>query len=718
MSPTAVKGAVSGRIGGLRMYRRLRQLVATVTLLTGLVVTPLAGTVSVAAQDDNARTISLDVFRCPPGVTLQEMVADDCIPVTSGVDVILTAINGTIAPLTISNATLDGNTFRWNTTSSGSSTDEWGFKHSALPEGTTAFLVQGDRVVSGQTAAFEYRFTTGTASPSASLDMYLLMSADTPVIEPPSTGTTENTNQAPAEPAIQSQSEVTPEPTAGLRPSPTPTTAPPPVESEPVVEEVISDAPVEESIDDTSVAPADTGDIFVPGDEVVVAEGPLNLRAAAGTGSASVGSLPIGTQLTILAGPVAATGYNWYQVKSLAGQTGWVIVDALDLSAGPNADFAVGDQVVVFDGPINLRAAAGTGSAVVKSVAQESLLTILGGPSAANGYAWYQVQTTDGVNGWVAANFIEKVAQPNPSPTGEFAAGDRAVVVDGPANLRSAAGTANSVVAVLKTGDTMTVTAGPSAADGYTWYRVTTQTGSSGWVAGELLDKLGWATGDIVYVNTDSLNVRSEPGLNGTVLDTVYKDTTAVITGGPTTADSREWYRIDVSGVVSGWVAAEYLALSDAPPVTPPTGNFGAGDWIFVTDPPLNLRATPSTSGQILASLTDGDGMLVLGETTLADGYAWNQVENDGITGYVAREYVSGGFALGEVAIVVDGPINLRAEAGTGSAILQSLPQGAQVSVLNVNPQVIGGVYWFQITTTDSVTGWVAGRYLGPVVTA
>jgi hypothetical protein len=37
------------------------------------------------------------------------------------------------------------------------------------------------------------------------------------------------------------------------------------------------------------------------------------------------------------------------------------------------------------------------------------------------------------------------------------------------------------------------------------------------------------------------------------------------------------------------------------------------------------------------------------------------------------------------------------------------------VSVLNVNPQVVGGVYWFQITTTDSVTGWVAGRYLGPV---
>ena len=65
--------------------------------------------------------------------------------------------------------------------------------------------------------------------------------------------------------------------------------------------------------------------------------------------------------------------------------------------------------------------------------------------------------------------------------------------------------------------------------------------------------------------------------------------------------------------------------------------------------------------------------------------------------------------------MVVDGPVNLRASAGTGSPILQSLAQGAQISVLNVNPQVIDGIYWFQVTTTDSVTGWVAGRYLGPV---
>jgi uncharacterized protein YgiM (DUF1202 family) len=691
------------------MQLRVRHLIAGLALLLGLLVTPVAHALPVAAQDDTARTIALDIFRCPPGVTLQQMVAADCTPITSGVDVTLTSINGTIAPLTIADAALDGNTYRWNTTASGSSTDEWGFTHGALPDGTSAFLVQGDGVVAGQGGSFDYRFTTSGNDPAASLDMFLLMSANAPVIEPPS-------EEAPATtPTTTTQlAEVTPEATAGLRPSPTATATLAPTDVP--ADDTTSEAPVDSAstTDSESVAPADTGDVYVAGDLVEVAEGPLNLRSAAGTSATSVGSLAVGTQLTIVSGPTAANGYNWYQVKSASGQTGWVIVDALQIVPDAGQTFAVGDQVVIFDGPVNLRASAGTSANVVQSLPQETLLTITGGPTSSGGYVWYQVQTADSATGWVAADFLQAVNTPPPPTDGGQTAGGHATVTDGPVNLRSAAGTGNAVVTVLQTGDTVDITGGPTSADGYSWYAVKTASGSTGWVASDFLKKAGYSTGDIVYVNTDSLNVRSEAGLSTTVLDTIFQGTSAVITGGPATADSRDWYKIDVSGVVSGWVAAEYLALSNADPVDPPSGNFSAGDWIFVTDPPLNLRDTPSTSGQVLASLSDGDGLLVLGETVTADGYAWNQVENDGMTGYVAATYVSGGFALGEVAVVADGPVNLRSAAGTGNSILAGLAQGAQVSVLAVDPQVVDGVYWFQVTTTDSVTGWVAGRYLGP----
>jgi len=682
------------------MQVRLRHIVAALTLSAGLFVTPAMQALPVSAQNDTGRTITLDVFRCPPGVSLQQMVAKDCVPITSGVDVTITSINGSAAPLTIADATLEGNSFRWSATGSGMATDEWGLTHGTLPTGTTAFLVQGAGVVSGQSSSFDYRFTTSASNTSAFLDMYLLMAADAPVIEPPAA-----TSQSP---------QVTAEATAGLRPSPTPTNTPVPSEVVPASNE--TDAPVDAASDSAPVAPADTGDVFAAGDRVEVAEGPLNLRSSAGTTASSIGSLAVGTQLTIVTGPTAASGYNWYQVKDASGKTGWVIVDALQIIPDAGQTFAKGDQVVVFDGPVNLRSSAGTSATVVQSLPQETLLTVLDGPVANSGHAWYQVQTDSSVTGWVAADFIESVSTPAPPVDGSLAAGDRIAVVDGPVNLRAAAGIGNDVVAVLQTGDTLNVTGGPSAADGYSWYQVTTAAGGSGWVASDFVKKLGFASGDIVSVATDSLNVRSAAGLNSTVLDTVFEGTVGVITEGPASADNREWYKIDVSGVTSGWVAAEYLARSDAPPVMPPAsgGAYGAGAWIFVTDPPLNLRDTPTTSGQILASLGDGDGLLVLGDRTTADGYAWSQVEHDGVTGYVATDYVSGGFALGGAAVVADGPVNLRSAAGTGNAIITSLAQGARVSVLATDPQVVDGVYWFQVTTTDAVTGWVAGRYLGP----
>lgn len=684
------------------MQSRLYHAIAALALSIGLLVTPIVATLSAAAQDNPGRSIALDIFRCPPGITLQQMVTKNCSPITSGVDVTLTSINGSIAPLTMADASLEGNTFRWATTGTGTGTDEWGFTHGTLPAGTTVFLLQGNGVVAGQSGTFDYRFSTSSNSPSAFLDMYLLMAADAPVIEPP----------APTS-ATQSQ-QVTPAATAGLRPSPPATNTPPPTTA-PAVDNS-SSAPVESASKPETVAPAATGDVFIAGDKVVVSDGPVYLRSSAGTTGAPIATLPQDTALTVVTGPTVANGYNWYQVKVDTSKSGWVASAFIQLSAGPNADFTVGDQVVVFDGPINLRASAGTNTEVVQAVQQEALLTILNGPVANSGHAWYQVQTTDGTNGWVAADFIESVSTPTPPVTGSsFSIGDRASVIDGPVNLRAAAGTSNAMVTVLQTGDTMNVTGGPSSADGYRWYAVTTESGNSGWIASDFIAKLGLANGDVVTVATDSLNVRDTAGLNSTVLSTLHQGTTAVITDGPTTVDNRDWYKIDVSGVTSGWVAAEYLALSDTPPVSTPSGDFGVGDWIFVTDPPLNLRDTPGTSGQILTSLGDGDGLLVLSGSTMADGYAWNQVEFNGTTGYVAAEYVSGGFALGDVAVVADGPVNLRGAAGTNNNIVASLAQGAQVNVNSTDPRVVDGVYWFEVTTADSATGWVAGRYLGPV---
>jgi hypothetical protein len=58
---------------------------------------------------------------------------------------------------------------------------------------------------------------------------------------------------------------------------------------------------------------------------VSVKEGSLNLRAQPSVNATVVRFLPIGTVVTIIAGPTIADGYRWWQVAAPSGSTGWVV---------------------------------------------------------------------------------------------------------------------------------------------------------------------------------------------------------------------------------------------------------------------------------------------------------------------------------------------------------------------------------------------------------
>jgi uncharacterized protein YgiM (DUF1202 family) len=60
------------------------------------------------------------------------------------------------------------------------------------------------------------------------------------------------------------------------------------------------------------------------GDRVQVTTAQLTIRSVPGTGAASVSTAVSGQQFTVQAGPQAANGYNWYQIRSDDGQVeGW-----------------------------------------------------------------------------------------------------------------------------------------------------------------------------------------------------------------------------------------------------------------------------------------------------------------------------------------------------------------------------------------------------------
>jgi len=239
----------------------------------------------------------------------------------------------------------------------------------------------------------------------------------------------------------------------------------------------------------STVTEADTSAEFANGDSVAVSDGPLNLREKAGTSNDVVLKLPTGTPLTITDGPTTNGDYDWYEVKTEDGDSGWVAADFISAASSSAGDFATGDTVVVADGPLNIRDDSSTKGTVIDQFQTGDQTTIVSGPVSNDGHDWYEVNSPQEDTGWVAGEFLAMADSSGDSGAGtaDYAVGDALTVAVDDMNFRAAAGTDADVLDTLDEGALFVVRDGPVSADGYTWYKVFNYYYGEGWVAGELM---------------------------------------------------------------------------------------------------------------------------------------------------------------------------------------------------------------------------------------
>jgi uncharacterized protein YgiM (DUF1202 family) len=325
--------------------------------------------------------------------------------------------------------------------------------------------------------------------------------------------------------------------------------------------------PTPESQETPTTATTTPAADFAVGDELVVADGPLNLREQAGVDAAVVTQLDTGSLVTVIGGPESAGDFTWYQVETSAGDSGWVAGEFLDTEV--NTGFAVGDTVVVADGPLNLRDGAGLDAAVLSQLDTGAQLEIAGGPEATDDFTWYQVLTADDQTGWVAGEFLSTEAT---SPS--FSAGDEVVVVSGPLNVRDDSSLNGAVLLQMEAGEGGTILSGPVSADDFNWYEIQVDAETSGWVAGEFIALADGSTGtptgttfsvgDGVRVAVEDLNFRADASVNADVLDTLDLDALFLVQDGPVSADGYTWYQVFNYYYGEGWVAGEMMTLDPA----------------------------------------------------------------------------------------------------------------------------------------------------------
>ncbi|WP_114570013.1 C40 family peptidase [Exiguobacterium flavidum] len=144
--------------------------------------------------------------------------------------------------------------------------------------------------------------------------------------------------------------------------------------------------------------------------------------------------------------------------------------------------------------------------------------------------------------------------------------------------------------------------------------------------------------------SASGLNVRTSPEMGNNIMTTVANKTVLDVTG-----SLPGWYQIKLSGKTV-YVASQLVKTTNAviaPPVTqapstpavPVIAVDTSKTYRVNSSTGLNVRRTPDTTLAPYTKLADGTVLTVTGETTGASS-GWYQIQINGVSYYVAKDYV------------------------------------------------------------------------------
>ena len=236
-----------------------------------------------------------------------------------------------------------------------------------------------------------------------------------------------------------------------------------------------------------------------------------------------------------------------------------------------------------------------------------------------------------------------------------FALAEGYVYITGDTNVRTGPGLGYSKLATLNKGSTvpfMQQTAYDSR--GVAWYRVTVGTNNAvGWVVssyayltnysgyatyadganagGGTQDRFGFWDVNMVTVNGD-VNVRSGPGVQHSIVNTMFEDEQAVYLGDISYDDRGVmWYHVSFEDTV-GWVSSVYAELEyDG------TAWF---NWVKIVNGNCNVRTGPGLGYKSIGTAYEEESLSYLGHSSIDErGVTWYHVAFNNTDGWVSATY-------------------------------------------------------------------------------
>ena len=362
----------------------------------------------------------------------------------------------------------------------------------------------------------------------------------------------------------------------------------------------------------------------------VVCSTGVNVRSGAGTNYPVVGSAYNGQRVTVYE-TVNVNGSFWGRI----GDSRWISLNYVKLDSsntgnnGGTTNTGNYQLGVVTATGLNVRASAGTGSAIVGALKKGEQVKIYAQTTVGN-TLWGQ---TD--KGWVCMNYISITGSVvnggnNGSANNGTAIATGTVKAGTNLNVRSGAGTGYSKVGTISSGTPVSIYEKVTV-NGMEWGRI----GSGMWVCLAYINLTTnggsgstSTTGTATVISSTNLNVRSGAGANYTKVGSLTPGSQITIYE-VVTSGTQQWGRIG-SGM---WVCMSYVRMngSTSTPSIPSAGYTG----VVISSTQLNVRAAAGTNNAIVGRLTPGTAVTIY-ELTNVNGVSWGRTS----AGWVCMQYI------------------------------------------------------------------------------
>jgi cell wall-associated NlpC family hydrolase/SH3-like domain-containing protein len=249
------------------------------------------------------------------------------------------------------------------------------------------------------------------------------------------------------------------------------------------------------------------------------------------------------------------------------------------------------------------------------------------------------------------------------------------------------------------------------------WYKVTSG-GLNGYISSEFVltgdeakKKAMEACQKMAVINTEKLNVRTEPSGDAQIVEQVLKNERYTIKG-----EKDGWIEIPDGYISADFVDVKY-ALNEARELDLRTAVLNMYDNLGISDVDtyLNIRSFPGEDQPIIGKFPGKAAGELIEMTT---DHQWYKIQSGPVTGYVKAEYILTGDAANQfalenaklMAIVNTDRLNVRKEPNTDSQIWTQISNSERYDVVS---QDVDG--WVQIQLDDDtayvMTDYVDVRY-------